>query len=298
MRLIVHAGLHKTGSTYLQHIMNDNHRALLAQGVYYEQQPGYPAHHFAAWDLLRGDDAALGRMVAAARGHGCHTVILSSEDLEGVIFDPSAAGTIEAAALAAGVDAIEWHMCLRDPGETFASLYSQLQHHVFADPTALLYEALRDGLIMIIDPLRGEQGTPFWCFCLDHMRYLSLFAERTAHPLYVHDFRSMTPYPGWGVLDAAGGLAAIETLPGDGARNSRLSDAEIRDGYCNRILSALPSEDHRVRVAPLVREHARRGLSAVRRYADVIGEHFGPSTSEALARFGYESRDIPIPAAA
>src|SRR3546814_8844165 len=55
MRLIVHMGLHKTGSTYLQHIFNDNHEALLGRGVYYQKQPGYPAHHFGAWDILRGD---------------------------------------------------------------------------------------------------------------------------------------------------------------------------------------------------------------------------------------------------
>ena len=51
MRLIVHMGLHKTGSTYLQHIMNDHHEVFLSEGVYYEKQSGYPAHHFAAWDM-------------------------------------------------------------------------------------------------------------------------------------------------------------------------------------------------------------------------------------------------------
>jgi hypothetical protein len=291
MRLIVHAGLHKTGSTYLQHVMNDNHAALLRAGVYYERQAGYPAHHFAAWDILRGDTAPIARMAAAARAHDCHTLILSSEDLEGAIFDQAAAEAIEARAWAEGIDRIEWHFCLRDPGETFASLYSQLQHHVFADPTQLFYDGLREGMIMILDPLRGQPGTPYWCFCLDQMRYLQGFAERTGHSIHVHDFRDMTPYPGWRILEAAGALGAIERLPGEEAKNSRLTDAAIRDGYCEQLLSILDSDQHRARLTPLVRDLSRRNLKAVRDYAEVISERFRASTAEALNAFGYRSPD-------
>lgn len=296
MRLIIHAGLHKTGSTYLQQIMNDNHRALLARGVWYEEQAGYPAHHHAAWAMLRGDMAPLARMVEAARNAGCHTVILSSEDLEGAIFDHGTAAAIEAAALDEGVSAIEWHMCLRDPGETFASLWSQLQYHVFADAPLLLHEALRDGLIMILDPLRGGEGTPFWCFCFDHLRYLTLFAERSAWPLYLHDFRSMRPFPGWGIIERAGVLDAIEKLPGEEAKNKRLTDAAVQDGYRDRFLERLPTDAHRERLGASIGEHIRRNIAAVPLYAEVIGEHFSPGMEESLAKFGYE-RVRRLPAA-
>ena len=36
MRLIIHAGLYKTGWTNLQHKLNDNDEGLRTYGVYYE----------------------------------------------------------------------------------------------------------------------------------------------------------------------------------------------------------------------------------------------------------------------
>jgi hypothetical protein len=287
MRLIVHAGLHKTGSTYLQHIMNDNHKALLSRGVYYEKQAGYPAHHFAAWDVLRGDTSALARMIGTARQSQCHSVIFSSEDLEGVIFDRNAAISIEETALAAGVDAIEWHMSVRDPGEYFGSLYAQLQHHIYADATAMLCEVAREGMMMVIDPHRGQTGTPFWCFCFDHMRYISAFAEQTRHAVILHDFRDAQPFPGWGILEAAGVLDAIGELPSQEARNSRMTDEDVCSGYCDQVLRLLPAGEQRRLVLPIVQEHVRRNLASVERYAEVVSGQFAMSMAAALDAFGY-----------
>ena len=67
MKLIIHPGLHKTGSTYLQHVLNSNHAQLAARGGWYQQQAGYPAHHFAAWRMLLGDPKPLEEMVREAR---------------------------------------------------------------------------------------------------------------------------------------------------------------------------------------------------------------------------------------
>jgi hypothetical protein len=287
LRLIVHMGLHKTGSTFLQHIMNDNHEALLANRIYYEKQPGYPGHHFAAWDILRGDTSPISTMIEDGRRSGCETVILSSEDLEGLIFDRNASGAVEEAASAAGVERIEWHMCLRDPGEYFSSLYAQLPHHVFADAASMLYEALREGMIMILDPLRGEPGTPYWCFCFDQLRYITSFAESTSHPVIAHDFRDAAPYPGWGILEAAGGLAAVHELPAEEARNRRMSDVAVREGYCSQILRLLNTEEQRRKILPLIDEHARQNAAAVNCYGEVIGEHFRESMAGALETFGY-----------
>ena len=287
MRLLVHMGLHKTGSTYLQHVLNGNHQALLATGVYYEEQPGYPAHHFAAWDLLRGDPTRLVQMIEAAQQSGCHTTIFSSEDLEGLLFDENAAALLEEAASAAGAQSVEWHMCVRDTGAYFSSLHSQLQHHVYADPVAMLCEVLRDGVVMILDPSRGQEGTPFWCYCFDHFRYISAFAGRTAHPVLLHDFRDAQPFPGWGVVDAAGGMGAIRALPGADARNSRLSDAAVLEGYCEQVLRLLDSDEQRRLVKPLVEQQVRCGQASIAGYADVIGKRYAESTAAALRSFGY-----------
>lgn len=287
MRLIIHAGLHKTGSTYLQHVMNDNHEALCRAGVWYERQPGYPAHHFAAWDILRGDTSSVSRMVAEGRDAGCHTVILSSEDLEGAIFDGCSAEAIAHEAAAAGVEHIEWHLVVRDSGEYFASLYAQLQHHVFADPGAMLWEALREGMIMILDPCRGGPGTPFWCFCFDPDRYVGAFADRTGLPVFLHDFRAADPFPGWGVLDAAGALDVIRTLPDAEARNVRMQAAEVREGYASQILRLLSEEQGREQLRPILDAQLVQHAAAVDAYAAAVRLRFAESTRAALDRFGY-----------
>lgn len=298
MRLIVHAGLHKTGSTYLQHVMNDNHASLLDAGVYYEPQSGYPAHHFAAWDLLRGDASRLAAMLAAGRQAGAHTAVFSSEDLEGLIFDPSAVQLIEQVAAASGVDDIEWHMCLRDPGQYFASLYSQLQHHVYADAVAMLCDVLRDGMIMILDPLGGGEGTPFWCYCFDHARHLTAFAKQTAHPLFLHDFRDAAPFPGWGVLDAAGGLGAIEALPGATARNERMSREAVCDGYAERVARLLSTDAKREALLPHVCAQVARNLDAMEPLSHAVSERFAASMEAALDAFSYRRSAAPLTRAA
>jgi len=80
MTLVIHAGIHRTGTTSLQRTLARNRGALLAQGVAY---PGEEASHQPlAWSLLRrqsGPGEVLG-IVEAARAAGAARVILSGED--------------------------------------------------------------------------------------------------------------------------------------------------------------------------------------------------------------------------
>ena len=184
-------------------------------------------------------------------------------------------------------------MCLRDTGDYFSSLYAQLQHHVYADAVALLSEVMQEGMIMILDPLRGQQGTPFWCFCFDHVRYISAFADQTPHPVWLHDFRNADPFPGWGILDAAGALDAIRHRPGPEARNGRMTHEAVRDGYCAQIGRLLETDEQRRKLLPLVLEHVDRNGAAVEHYGAAVRERFAPGTAEALKAFGYR----PAPAA-
>ena len=51
-QVFLHVGLHKTGTTFVQHLMRANRAALLEQGVLYPGGDGFPSQIFAAWDLL------------------------------------------------------------------------------------------------------------------------------------------------------------------------------------------------------------------------------------------------------
>jgi hypothetical protein len=92
-RLVLHLGLHKTASTWLQRQFLDQSAALAAQGVlvplaglpdaaFRAVRPGgFPGHQGLLSALRRGDEApwaALGKEVAAS---GCDTVLISCENM-------------------------------------------------------------------------------------------------------------------------------------------------------------------------------------------------------------------------
>lgn len=285
MRLIVHLGFHKTASTWLQHLLNDHHAELAGRGIWYERQPGYPAHHFAAWDLLLGDAGRFEKMLRDAAGNGCRDIILSSEDLEAIVYNPQVAELIEAAAAAHGVTAIEWHVALREPGAYFASLHAQLQHHVYADCVTMFTEVLRKGMLFVADPLPGERGTPYWCYCFDHHAALADFTAATRHPVLVHDYADADPFPGWRLLDRIGALDAITRAPEAAGRNARLGPEIVVAGYRRRVADALGG-DLPDDVAAAVDACLTANLDAVPALARAIGERFAASHRAAIDEFG------------
>ena len=89
-RAVLHVGLHKTGTTYLQHLFRANRDALAEQGIFYPGAPGEPSQHMAAWDL-RGrrssgarDKRQIGQweaLCAAVAGSSLGTALISAESL-------------------------------------------------------------------------------------------------------------------------------------------------------------------------------------------------------------------------
>lgn len=77
MTLIIHAGIHRTGSTSLQCFLADNRAALRGRGIAY---PGEERNHQGlAWALKRGESGA-GEVLALVEGAGAERVVLSGED--------------------------------------------------------------------------------------------------------------------------------------------------------------------------------------------------------------------------
>ena len=284
MKLIVHLGLHKTGSTYFQHVLNDHAHRFAKHGLYYEPQEGYPAHHFAAWRLLEGDARPLAGMIAAARQARCDRVLISSEDLEGALYDRRPIQAILTAAREDRVDAIEWHVTLREPGSAFASLFAQLQHHVYADATALFYDVMRRGFIHIDRPM-PDAGTPYWYYSFDHQRDLDRLAELTGTAPIVQSFDERSPFPAWRILEREGLLDLVGEMPGDEARNRRLEPMEVGRGYVERMLEAIPAEqDREVIVEPLT-DCLRAGLDHLNEFARIVGERWGESHRQAMKAY-------------
>ena len=288
MKLIIHPGLHKTGSTYLQHVLNDNHAQLAARGVWYQPQSGYPAHHEAAWRILLGDEQPLVAMIEEARAADCHTVMLSSEDLEGALYDDRPLHAVDDAANQSDVRNIEWHIVLRDPGTAFASLFAQLQHHVYADAFQLFYDVMRRGFVHMAAPMPGS-GTPYWHYSFDHLADLGRLHERAGASVFAHDFDAKAAFPGAGLLEHLGVLDAIETLPSVEARNARPARDDIIRGYVSRVAEAVPHPDEQQRVIDGFLACLESGLDNIATYADMVGERHRDSHRAALARFSSEA---------
>ena len=284
MRLVIHLGLHKTGSTWLQHLLNRNQPALAARGIWYSPQPGYPAHHHAAWRLLVGDTAPLGTMIAEARAADCQTLILSSEDLESVLVHSDLASAIEDCAAAAGATKVEWHAVLRDPGCCFESLYAQLQYHLFADPLEMFAEVMRRGVLFRPDPMPGENAAPFWFYCFDHAPLLERFvAARPGRRLFAHDYRDHDPFPGWRMLAGLGALDALTDQPDEHDRNRRLDPVAVANGYRARLAEAIDDPRLGQFVAPAIEAHLAVAAAGIERLAAAISHRFTPSHQAALA---------------
>lgn len=285
MHLIVHAGFHKTASTYVQHLMNRNAARLAERGIWYQPQAGYPAHHHAAWRLLAGDMAPLGEMIGEARTNGCETVILSSEDLEGAVVNRPIAAAIDEAARAAGVDRIEWHVVLRDPGAYFASLYAQLQYHLYADALEMFTEVARKGVLFRPEPMPGEEATPYWFYCFDYYAFLSGFAG-DGHNLTAHDYAAEGPFPGWRMIERLGALDALVDQPPENSRNRRLDADAVDEGYRDRVRDAVGSDAEYVAIVDAVDRHIAAGRASIDSFAELIGERYADGYAEALTAFG------------
>jgi hypothetical protein len=77
MQLLLHAGIHRTGTTSLQRTLARNRAALLARGAAYPGEA--PNHQALAWELVRGQSGAR-EVLALVEAAGAPHVILSGED--------------------------------------------------------------------------------------------------------------------------------------------------------------------------------------------------------------------------
>ena len=85
MKLILHIGTHKTGTTALQQFLHANRRALAARGFHYATPPHGPQHSNVVSNALTAGEslsveAFLTRHTEMARRHGANTLLVSAEN--------------------------------------------------------------------------------------------------------------------------------------------------------------------------------------------------------------------------
>lgn len=92
MKLVLHIGTHKAGSSAIQHLLGHNREKLRKTGFCFPQLAnGQTGHHDLAWAVRSAtggktprqvDPAVFSKLRASLERSGCHTAILSSEEFE------------------------------------------------------------------------------------------------------------------------------------------------------------------------------------------------------------------------
>lgn len=242
MHLVIHAGTHKTASTFLQHVLPLNQQFLIDHGIYTQADAMMlTGNHGTAWVTLVEEYRHVEAHVREAIRQGARAALLSAEDFETLIFDHRRARLVEQAARSAGATSIEWTFCLRDPGDYFASIMAQLSKLVFVDYLGAFATTLRDGHFRAA---RERKRYPlYWDFCFDYETHLTAFAAAVGGTVTVHDFRDAAPFPGHGIIGALGVETAGLDLPGEKSRNPRLSPPEAEANRIDRLRHILEAAE-------------------------------------------------------
>lgn len=128
MRVLIHIGLNKCASTYVQEALDMGRPVLQRAGVWYPRGNGAGAHYGLSRHYGFGPDApevrpeSLGTILAEARRRGCRAAMISSEYLS--LHRPAAADRLVADLAASGARA-EIVMLSRDVGAWIRSLFNQ-----------------------------------------------------------------------------------------------------------------------------------------------------------------------------
>lgn len=258
MKLVIHCGLHKTGSTSFQGFCGDNRSTLLNIGIHYPRYKNKNQHSFLIHDFqelgISSIQDYLDHAYAEAQGV-CHTVLLSGEDFENCIVDVSLAADIESAAYEAGFESVTWVIVTREQDDLLRSLYAEMSKHgVTLRLDKLKLWAAKRGCLYISANLCN------YIFVLDYYQFEDRFKQHTsgAHIVlrfedFVRNFIGMALFEKILPEDK---LAALResAVSNSGKKNIRLSEYQVETNY---IATALGLEHFRRRpfsflLAPLI----------------------------------------------
>lgn len=239
MRVIIHFGLHKTGSTSIQQFLNANTKQLLELGVFYAPQSDYPAHHEVAWGVLNGELQQLANQYECGKNSNATTLIFSSEDLESLIFRWDLAEQLEAKLLYLGATSIEYVAYVRSPVSTFWSAYYEMAKHTYVDLLQMANDVLRKGYFFLENPHGSNGGCPYWYYCFDYDAFLSPFVIRADQKAEIavslYDFHGDHDYLGDCLIGSI--VTSPPFMPATKYEivNTRLPDDVLCEKFANHI---------------------------------------------------------------
>jgi hypothetical protein len=189
MRLYVHIGTHKTGTTSIQAFLRHHSRSLARSGIFVPET-GVPhgewGHHNIAWGLL-GDPrfscsgGTLDDLIAELNGSSAPAGVISSEDLEYLVDKPDALARLDTT-LRAACHEPHYIVFARCADTYMLSLYAELiQHGLTTTFRDFAREILRTGKVVT----RGD-----WVFYFDMHAFARKWRQVVHGPLSIHGYDS------------------------------------------------------------------------------------------------------------
>lgn len=215
MKLVVHAGTHKTATTAFQ-MFCWSARLVFAESGFYYPDLKYGSvdvfqHSPLVWSLQEGRRLDVFKILCNfyqnAVSLGCHSVLISGEDFENFLIDSAAQLQFEQMLYDAGFDDLEWVIVRREPLDYFQSLYSELSKHgacVSALPAAM--SVVRSGWFAV------STANLNYFFAIDIVRLLGAFRARTRGNVRVYKFSDFvaSEFLGAGLLRDCFGFAGMD----------------------------------------------------------------------------------------
>jgi hypothetical protein len=275
-RVILHIGLPKTGTTYLQTLFAANRSALAEQGIYYPGEPGESSQHMAAWDL-RGQRARGAKDIRQAGRWDALCTAVRSTPLPTTLISTETLSALTRRQAARAVNSFPDHdvqvvVTCRDVGRVLVSAWQQ---GIRAGHTS----TWREFVAAVQDP-----------------------AERGRHPARGFWMRFDLPaiLTVWGTAQPAGGITVV-TVPPAGAPPEQLLRrmAEVV-GFDFRPLREPPRNDNASLGVGGTEVVRRLNIALGRRlnerqYTLVVGGVLAPALSRESTdyRYGLPEADMP-----
>lgn len=289
MELILHMGLAKTGSTFLQRVFHHNRESFQQAGLHYCSSPGDVAAHPAADAALVGQFEGSSALVQEAARSDCARAVLSSEDFGALIFRPHLFLNLIQALFAAGAEKIRIVIFIRRQDEVFWGLCDTLSRILYVDTLSTFYEIMRCGYFAVNETHRQSQA-PYYCFCFDHQTLIGRFADQIAGKIpdvsfEVHDFDTCQDFPGAHLLSQLGVLDSIQAFPGEQLQNRRRPDAEVVTDRADAFVRVVGDDvGHRMR--KLIEARATVPEDQKAAISSALMQRYYPGNAMLLQRFG------------
>ena len=183
MRVVIHAGTHKTATTSFQRLLQHQSFSLKSKGIYYPGS-GWFGCNLLVRRILKGDYSLLEDEISSTFTSNCRTLLISHEDLETCLAtSPEIAVRIEELFRIRGFTEIIWFFVLRKPSEYFRSLlFQQSRHGILLDSYAAFNEIANSGCL-------SSPAGYLWDFSFDNHNNLQKFSRITTGTVYVQGFR-------------------------------------------------------------------------------------------------------------